>query len=280
MSLHQVSYKEHAVTTERGLELSDSGEILFRAFEPDGKDEEQMRELVFNNAFLGEPFDVICPCKQWFGDVVLGPYIKHQPEHIHIAVHKPSGRLIGYLTGSMGEQDFEKIQYGMVRKQVMSLALSLTMPWTYFDQSSRTFATHVIFRGERERPQHPLSGVHWNYQVDKEFRGRGIGKTLLQRFINDAVDVGFRLIWAEVMAYSEKPRSYFEDRGWSVYDAKPTMVFGDHVDFPVQILCIDRPLAPFEAPSNRNRSDPPSIMRNQGVRSHRSDIRRRPERLQ
>ncbi len=247
MSLHLVDCKKHLVNRDHGFELSDCGDILFRNFRPDGEDEKQMRELVFNNAFLGKPFDAICPCKQWFGDVVLAPYIKHQPEHIHVAVHKVSGRLIGYLTGSMGGQHFEKIQYNMVRKQVMSLALSLTMPWNYFDQSGRMFATHIIFRGERERPKHPPLGVHWNYQVDEEFRGRKIGATLLQRFIDDAINADFRLIWAEVMAYPEKPRGYFEDRGWSIYDSKPTMVFGSHVDFPVQILCINRPLLSFEA---------------------------------
>jgi len=169
-----------------------------------------MRELVFNNAFLGRPFDEICPCKRWFSDVVLGPYIHYEPENIHVAVDKSSGRLIGYLTGSMGGEQFEKYQYKIVRRQVLSLAASLTMPWTLFDQSSRLFAAHVIFKGERERPGHPQSGVHWHFQVDKDFRGRGIGTKLLQRFAGDAINADFGLIWAEVSSYPEKPPEYFE----------------------------------------------------------------------
>lgn len=226
-------------------ELSDSEEILFRNFKPDGDDERQMRELVFDNAFLGQPFGEICPCKEWFCDVVLSPYIKHQPENIHVAVHKPSGRLIGYLTGSTGGQQFEKVQYSWVRKQVISLAVSLTMPWSIFDQASRAFAAHVIFKGESERPSHPQSGVHWHFQVDKDFRGQGVGTKLLQRFENSAIQADFGLVWAEVMAYEQKPREYFEERGWSIYDAKPTMIFGDHVDFPVEVLCIAKPLSPL-----------------------------------
>ncbi len=211
MHLQLVDYKKHPGNRDHRFELSDSGDILFRNFRPDGEDEKQMRELVFNNVFLGKPFDVICPYKRWFGDAVLAPYIKHQQGNIRVAVHKISGRLIGYLTGSMGGDHFEKIQYNMVRQQVMSLALSLTIPWTYLEQSSRMFTAHIIFKGEQERPKHPPFGVHWNYQVDKEFRGRGIGVTLLQRFITDAVNDDFQLIWAEVMAYPEKPREYFED---------------------------------------------------------------------
>jgi hypothetical protein len=46
-----------------------------------------------------------------------------------------------------------------------------------------------------------------------------------------------------VMTYPEKPPEYFEDRGWSINDAKSTQIFGAHVDFPVQILCITRPLS-------------------------------------
>lgn len=234
------------VKNEQNSELSDSEEILFRNFRPDGDDEAQMRDLVFNNAFLGQPIDVICPSKQWFCDVVLSPYIRHESENIHVAVHKPSGRLIGYLTGSTGGQQFEKTQYNWVRKQVISLAVSLTMPWTFFDQSSRLFAAHVIFKGERERPSHPQTGVHWHYQVSMDFRGQGLGTKLLQRFTNDAVQADFELIWAEVMAYDQKPQEYFEERGWSIYDARPTEIFGNHVDFPVEVLCITKPLSSFE----------------------------------
>ncbi len=222
------------------------GEIAYRKFQPTGSDDRRMRELVFANAFLGEPFDAICPCRDWFGDVVLGPYLKYQPENIHVAVHQPSGRLVGYLTGSTGGQQFEQAQYNFVRQKVVSLAVSLTMPWTYFDIASRIFASHVIFRGESERPQHPQGGAHWHYQVDKDFRHLGVGTRLLQRFTDDAIKAGFTSIWAEVMAYPEKPREYFEAKGWTIYDERPTKIFASHVDFPVTVLCITRPLASFD----------------------------------
>jgi len=248
MSLKLAGHKEISSKNGHTTEFPDCEEIVLRTFHPDSADEEQMGELVFNNAFLGQPFDVICPCKRWFADVVLTPYIKHQPENIHVAIHKPSGRLIGYLTGSLGGEQFEEIQYNIVRKQVISLAVSLTLPWTFFERSSRQFATHVIFKGESERPAHPGSGVHWHFQVDKDFRGQGIGTKLLQRFVDDAVEADFKLIWAEVTSYTKKPQKYFEERGWSIYDAKPTQIFGDHVDFPVETLCITRPLSSLEKP--------------------------------
>ena len=58
------------------FDCEERGEILIRKFRPDGQDERQMRDLVFNNAFLGKPFDEIFPGKQWFCDVVLTPYIE------------------------------------------------------------------------------------------------------------------------------------------------------------------------------------------------------------
>lgn len=239
-----VDYEKNPVRSEEiGLTLFD--EILIRNYRPDQGDEHQMGDLAFNNALLGEPFDAICSCKQWFSDVVLSPYLQHQPENVYVAVHKPSGRLIGYLTGSMGGQKFEKLQYEMVRKKALSLALSVSMPWSYFDHSNRSFATHVIFKGERERPSHPESGVHWHYQIDKDFRGRGIGTKLLQLFINEAIDAEFDLVWAEVMAYKEKPPEYFKNRGWSIYDARPTTIFRDRVDGLVQVMCITKPLSSF-----------------------------------
>jgi GNAT superfamily N-acetyltransferase len=249
MSSRVVRFGTRSVEEGHGAVASSPKEISFRRFSTDGDDEREMRELLFNNAFLGQPFDAICPCKQWFSQVVLGPYIRHQAENIHVAVDGTSGRLIGYLTGSTGGEQFEQLQYNMVRRQVVSLAASLTMPWTLFDRSSRLFAAHVIFKGESERPNHPRTGVHWHYQVDKEYRGRGIGTRLLERFVWDAIGADFGLIWAEVSSYPQKPPEYFEERGWSIYDAKPTDIFGNHVDFPVETLCITKPLSVFEAPA-------------------------------
>jgi len=246
MSSQVFGYETHQGDKGHKSELSDSNEILFRRFSLDGEDELQMGELLFNNAFLGRPFDVVCPCKQWFSDVVLAPYIKYQRENIHIAVHKSSGRLIGYLTGSTGGGRFEKLQYRMVRREIVFLAASLTMPWTFFNRSSRLFATHVIFKGESERPLHPRSGVHWHFQVHKDFQGRGIGTKLLQCFVDDAITAGFDLIWAEVSSYPERPPDYFKDRGWLIYDAKPTEIFSSHVDFPVETLCITNPISVFK----------------------------------
>jgi len=247
MRSNLVGRKTRPIRNEEDDGPTEYGEVLIRKFRRDQGDERQMGELSFNNAFLGRPFDVICPCKQWFSEVFLTPYIQHQPEHIYVAVDKPTGRLVGYLTGSMGGQKFEKLQYDFVRRKVISLAVSVSMPWSYFDYSSRSFATHVIFKGESERPSHPESGVHWHYQIDKDFRGKGIGTKLLQRFTKAAIDAGCDLIWAEVMAYKQKPMEYFEDRGWSIYDAKPTKIFGAHADGPVQVLCITKPLSSLES---------------------------------
>jgi len=76
MSSKLFTYETHAARDEHHWDESDCeehGEILFRKFRSDGDDEQQMRELVFDNAFLGQPFDEICPCKEWFSDVVLNP---------------------------------------------------------------------------------------------------------------------------------------------------------------------------------------------------------------
>ena len=250
MNMHPTKNRAISKPSTHRSALPDSekhGEILFRRFRADKDDEQQMRQLVFNNAFLGQSFDVICPCKQWFGDVVLTPYIKFQQENVLVAIEKATGRLIGYLTGSLGGLEFEKKQYEMVKNLAIVLGVSLAMPWNLFEHSCRFFLKHVILNGERERPRHPQSGAHWHFQVDKELRGQGVGTALLQRFIREAIDADFELIWAEVTSYPEKPPEYFLDRGWSIYDARPTDIFRDKVDFPVQTLCITRPLSSLEA---------------------------------
>jgi len=250
MNIHPTENRAISKPSTYRSALPDSekqGEILFRGFRPNEDDEQQMRELVFNNAFLGRPFDVICPCKQWFGDVVLTPYIKFQQENVLVAIEKDTRRLIGYLTGSLGGLEFEKKQYEVMKNLAVSLGVALSMPWNLFEHACRLFLAHVVFKGERERPMHPPSGAHWHFQVNRDFRGQGVGTALLRRFVREAIDADFELIWAEVNSYPEKPPEYFLDRGWSIYDARPTEIFRDKVDFPVQTLCITRPLSSLAA---------------------------------
>lgn len=239
-NLQQTDRRSEAGVYETGLLASE--EVVYREYRQDEDDYRQMSELVFDNALLGQPFDKICSCKQWFADVILAPYIRYQPENTHVAIHKESGRLLGYLTGSMGGQAFENLQHKMVRNKVMTLAASLAMPWSLFDHATRQFAAHIIINGESERPAHPQSGVHWHFQVARDFRNSGIGTQLFQGFKKDAIKAKFGLIWAEVMAYKQKPKAYFQDRGWKIHDTKPTKIFRDQVDFPVHVLCITKPL--------------------------------------
>lgn len=225
----------NAVNDDRGIE--------FRRFRSDGSDERQMRDLVFANALLGKPFDEICPCKDWFGDVVLTPYLEMEPGNVHVAVEKDSERVIGYLTGSTGGEEFVSAQHRFVLRRVAQLAASTLMPWNLLDGSRREFVSHLIQNGERELPRHPALGAHWHFQVDADYRGRGIGAKLYERFQSDAMDKGHKLVWAEVMLYPEKPRAYFEDRGWNIHHVLPSRIFGEHVDFPVEVACIEKPLS-------------------------------------
>jgi len=216
--------------------------IELRRFEPENDDEQQMRDLVFANAFLGQPFSDICSCKDWFGEVVLKPYVEMEPDNIHVAVEKDSGRLVGYLTGSTRGEDFMDSQQQYVHNRVGQLAASTLLPWNFFDASRREFVAHLIQSGEKEMPEHPSHGAHWHFQVAADQRGRGIGAALYKRFQSDARERGHKLIWAEVMIYPEKPRSYFEDRGWRFHHVLPTGIFRNYVDFPVEIACIKKPL--------------------------------------
>lgn len=214
--------------------------IIIRPYQPN--DAQSMCELVYDNAFLGEPFNDVFTNKKWFSDVVIAPYILHQPEQIYVAVDTNTNQLVGYLTGSTQGDVFEEIQYRIVRKKVVALTASVNMPWNIFNITDKKFATHLVLNGEKERPDHPPNGVHWHYQVNRKYRGKGIGTSLLCQFVNDVDKDTFKIIWAEVMSYPNKPRSYFEADGWDIYDAKPTKIFRDLVDFPVEVLCIVNPI--------------------------------------
>lgn len=214
--------------------------------EYDQKFDLEMGRLLLDNAFLGEPFDPVCPrgiCQEWFEKCVLGPYKKMESDNIIIAL--VDGEFAGYLTGGFGGKEFFDVQDAIVKQASTPFVAgaAFSMSWKY-----KLLAFYLVsqlgaqMRGKCEKPNHPDDGVHWHYQVDKKFRGRGVGSAMFAEFRRRALTAGHEKVWAEVNIYEERPESFFTDSDWTIFDRRPFTIFGSVVDFPVEILCIERSL--------------------------------------
>nr|VFJ58317.1 MAG: Acetyltransferase (GNAT) family protein [Candidatus Kentron sp. FM]VFJ73574.1 MAG: Acetyltransferase (GNAT) family protein [Candidatus Kentron sp. FM] len=213
----------------------------------------QIRRICCQAAFLGAPIDPIFNDLEWFTDVVVVPYLMFEPKYTWVA--EVDGALVGYLTGSI------KRSFKLLRGQFIVTKVS-GLYWRYLfgkyrdHPRSRDFARFVLTEARHNVPKHPNNTPHFHFNVDRDYRGMGIGTSLIARF-EEAIKVkGIDSYYAEVMSLqtTERPSSvtlspsqliHSEDdfirMGYKIFDRRSTPIFRQELG-DLNILCIVRSL--------------------------------------
>lgn len=236
--------------------------IVIRPYHPlSDYDMPQIRRICYEAAFLGAPIDPIFNDLEWFTDTVIVPYLMFEPKYTWVA--EVDGTLVGYLTGSV------KRSFGLLRGQFI-VAKVTGLYWRYLfgkykdHPRSRDFARFVLTEARHNVPKHPNDTPHFHFNVDRDYRGMGIGTSLITRF-EEAVKVeGMDSYYAEVMSLqtahlpswvtlspSQLIRSEddFTRMGYRIFDRKPTTMFRQEL-CDLNILCIVRTIEGAKSSEN------------------------------
>jgi len=204
------------------------------------EDRQRLIDICCDCAFLGEPIDQIFMDREWFGSVVILPYLILEPEHTWVA--EVDGEVVGYLTGSI-QPLFGYFRAQLVVMQVSQLAMNLFLGQYDTHPRSKQFAQFVMQKGLLQIPSHPGNTSHFHFNVQRPYRGEGIGKKLLAAFETLLRLEELHQYYAEVMSSSAWRReSYFKDLGYEIYDRVQTTVFETELETPLYILCVLRRL--------------------------------------
>ena len=194
-------------------------DVVIRPYEP--SDRAALRRLSCETADRGEPVERFFNDRELFADLVTGYYTDWEPGSTWIA--EAEGRLTGYLTGCLDTRRYWNILTLRLLPRAMGTALThgtLGHPQTrqWLGAWLRTLAA-----GGFLRPSHPTYPAHLHLNVAREFRGRHVGRRLIERFLAQGRRAGVRGAQAAVRGDNTTACQFFERCGFRILSRHPVI---------------------------------------------------------
>lgn len=223
------------------------------------KDRPAIRHLCCETGFLGRPVDGLFHDRELFADLFTNAYLDYAPQWALVAEAAPSApglngdtagldlgqkgeRVIGYLIGAVSPRfDLLLMRSGFVTTTKMLLRLA---SGRYAGQPrSRRFIRWLLTAGYREQPRHPPRAAHLHCDLERGFRGRGIGRRLWETYDHMLRQAGFQECYGAFFSYNRRrPETAYRRYGFTVYDRRRTTLFEPDIPDPVEIVCVHKRL--------------------------------------
>jgi ribosomal protein S18 acetylase RimI-like enzyme len=219
-------------------ELQGNGAVSIRSYRK--TDRAVIRRLCCETGCLGGPVDRLFQDHELFADLFTRPYLEHEPEWVLIA--EADGQVVGYLLGSVCKQ------FGVILLR-SGLRTTVKMLWRlasgrYADHPrSRQFIRWLLTAGLREQPKHPHDAAHLHIQVDKNHRGRGVGRLLWQAYERRLRAAGIKRCYGAFFSHPKRhPELAYARYGFTVFDRRRTTLFQPEITDPVEVVCVCKTL--------------------------------------
>ena len=187
-----------------------------RAYLP--SDRSALRHLTCDTADRGRPVEAVFPDRDVFADVVTRYYTDDEPQATWIA--EADGQVVGYLTGCFDTRRYWRIMTWRIipqttLKAILRGALASRRTWRLIGAGIAT-----ILRGWR-RQVPPAYAAHLHVNVRHDFRGRSVGRRLLERFCERAKAAGVTGVHLGVREDNEAACRFFERLGFTLLHRDP-----------------------------------------------------------
>lgn len=177
-------------------------------------DWEAVRSLCCRTGDGGDPIEPT----RWplFAELWIGPYQRLVPEWTYVA--EAAGRIVGYLTGCPDTAAFRRALRFRVTLRLLAAIACGRYAWNA--DARRTVGRAVRLRGGTESRlatgmlgafirSHP---AHLHMNVEADYRRRGIGAALVERFAQDLRAAGIPGIH---LSCGAAPRAFYTRHGFS-----------------------------------------------------------------
>lgn len=201
-------------------------------------DHDAICRLCCDTGFFGAPVDQLFRDRDLFADLFTRQYLTYEPEWGMVA--EAEGRVVGYLLGSVSRY-FDWLQMWSGFKTSSKMVFRL-LTGRYADHPrSRKFVRWLFTAGMREQPRHPPNAAHLHFDIDKRFRGRGIGRKLWEVYEQRLHDAGVRQCYGAFFSHPKRrPELVYARFGFEVFDRCRTTLFEPEVTEPVDVVCMSK----------------------------------------
>ncbi|MCD6083641.1 GNAT family N-acetyltransferase [Candidatus Aerophobetes bacterium] len=188
------------------------------------QDRQSIRDICCDTGFFGRPIELVFRDRELFADLFTRYYTDEEPESAFVAECK--GEVIGYLLGCKDSKKFRKY---LISKVILPRLPELIWRYfTWYDKRDREYVRWLLFRSWKEMPKTPENAAHFHFDLKKEYRGKGIGKRLLNRFIIYLKENKVKRVYGGVLSFERKRTEKLYRRvGFKIYDKKKVSMWKD-----------------------------------------------------
>jgi ribosomal protein S18 acetylase RimI-like enzyme len=203
-------------------------------------DRQAIHRLCCDTGFLGSPIDAVFQDRDLFAALFARPYLDQEPEWALVA--EAQGQVIGYLLGSVGK-DFELARLRGDVQTACQMVFRLATGRYARHPRSRQFIRWVLAAGFWEQPKHPRDAAHFHFNIDKRYRGRGLGRRLWKVYEERLHSAGVQECYGAFFSWPQRrPESAYARYGFTVFDRRHTTLFAPEVAEPVECVCMHKRL--------------------------------------
>ena len=203
------------------MERSDA--VLVRGYEP--RDRTAVRRICCDTADRGEPVERFFRDRELFADLLTRYYTDWEPEAVWVA--EQDGQVVGYVTGCL---DTARYRWRMARRIIPWTVLQGVCRGVLWSPEAWRFLKAAVqtWRVGRLGLANSLEAypAHLHVNLRRGSRGHGVGRRLVERFIEQVAARGLPGLHAAVRDDNHSACHFFERLGFGIL-SRHRVVFPD-----------------------------------------------------
>jgi GNAT superfamily N-acetyltransferase len=210
--------------------------IIIRPYKPE--DRHAIRRICCDTGFLGNPIETIFSDREIFADLFAAPYLDYGADWAWVADN--GGHVVGYLLGSVSPYFNYTLLYSGFQTTMKMITRAATGCYSRHPRT-RHFIRWLLMNGYREQPRHPDNAAHLHLNIEKSYRGHGLGLRLWQAYKEQLNAAGIQNCYGAFFSRPERrPEVVYQRLGFSVFDRKLTTIFHPEIADPVEVVCVQK----------------------------------------
>lgn len=203
--------------------------VSIRHYQP--TDQSDIFRIASDTAFFGEPVEAFLEDRNLYNDAFARYYTVYETSLVWVA--EDTGGMIGFLLGC-ADTSVQAIKWrGYIIRTVLLRAISGKYR---LGKRTGSFAVNMLMgklRGEEPAVNVNEYPAHLQIDVKQGFRGEGVGKRLIEAYLDQLHEMKVRGVHLETTSHNEAACHLYEKIGFGLLDEHPNRFWTHMLGFAV-----------------------------------------------
>jgi len=197
-----------------------SQDAIIRKYRP--ADREAVREVSWNTADKGRTVDLYFHDHEAVADFLTRYYTDWEPQSLWVA--ECDGVVVGYLTGCLNTPQCDRVIARKVVPAALIGAIRRGALWRAETYRLLVAFAKTALAGGRPKADLEKYPAHLHINLRQGFRGRGLGRQLMESFRRQVLEQGLRGIHLVAWGENREGRRFFEAMGFRLLREQPLVL--------------------------------------------------------